>query len=179
MQVNTARWIQIVLMDADDVAGLHARERSWATRLPDCGNIPRFQVDGRPSWRDLNGLAEAMKRLNPDGFWPAGMDESSRAQSAAAFEGGIWKMCDDIEKADFAAEGCPHKDECSCTESDKARHRAAANPPILLECLTMHRQDVAVRKSGIMPYRQSTNQERGQELIRKASKASGRTVYIP
>lgn len=161
MDQRTARWLQIVQMDQDDLAGLHARERLLATRLPASGNMPRFQVENRPHWQDLAGLALTTSRLSPSGYWPAGIEESDKAASVRAFEAAIYPLWAPIEKQDTEREA-----KIPMSEVEKPGQ-------VLFECSTLHRQDLAIHASGIKPNRAGGDQERMSNLRRKAMKAAG------
>jgi hypothetical protein len=139
--------------------GLHAREKSQATRLPG-SDEPRFQAEKRVSWQDLQRIALATSRLSPSGYWPNGMDEGAKAASVAAFEREIYPLWKGIEERDKIAE-------------DKMTPAEVTSQRVLLECVTLHKQDLAVYQSGIKPNRSGGDQERMADLRRKAARAAG------
>ena len=159
MDNRTARWMQIVGMDRDDLAGLHAREKSQATRLPAFGNRPRFHVKGLGTWEANEKINLTTSRLLPDGYWPKGMDESSRQNSIRAFESAIYPFWASIEKQD--------------TEREAALTSAQVAAPgqVLYECATVHRQDLAIHASGIKPNRDNSDQERMEMLRRRDARS--------
>lgn len=160
MDQKTARWMQIVWMDQDDLEGLHAREKLLATRLPGSENKLRFVVENRPHWQDLQRIALTTSRLSPNGFWPVGMDENAKWKSVAEFERAIFPIWMGIEERDKENE-------------DKMSNEEISAQRVLLECLTLHRQDVAIHTSMIKPNRFDGDHKRMADLHRRALKASG------
>ncbi|MDE2107007.1 MAG: hypothetical protein KGL39_57905 [Patescibacteria group bacterium] len=88
------------------------------------------------------------------------MDESARANSIADFERGIYPIWKGIEEKDI------HAENKMSLEEVKAQR-------VLFECLTLHKQDLAIYQSNIKPFRESGDREKMNELRRKALKATG------
>ncbi len=144
-------------MDQDDLAGLHRRETLRATRY---GPLRRLSFEDRnlPHWQDLGRIEEENNRLNPNGYWPKGMEESVKAQSMREFERAIFPIWKGIEEKDKIADA-------------KLTPEQVAAQDVLLECLTLHKQDLAIHGSGIKPNRQGGDQEKMADLRRRASRA--------
>lgn len=161
MNDRTTRWLQVCLMDRDDLAGLHAREKSQATRLPDSGNRPRFLVEGKSTWEDLARIGLTTSRLLPSGFWPHGMDEAARSASVRNFEAAVYPIWAGIEVEDSAREA-------------KMTHAQVSAPgQVLYECATVHRQDLAIVGAGIKPNRENADQARMDAIRRRDARARG------
>jgi len=107
-------------------------------------------------------------RIFPDGYWPKEMTPSEREESMNNFERQIYPIWKGIEQKDVEKDKQMTQDEVSKQD-------------ILLECLTLHSQDIAIHMSGYKPYRQSQKQQfEKSELdrIKKASwRAAGRHEY--
>lgn len=159
MDPKTARWSQIVFFDRDEVEALHHRERLLAKRSGS-SRTPEFQVMGLPTWEDEAKIASITSRLNPSGYWPKEMLEGERTASMADFEHKIYPIWMGIEKKDHDAEALMTPDQAGAT-------------PVMLECLTMHRQDWAIYDSGEKPRRDSGDRKRMDALRRKAANAHG------
>lgn len=88
------------------------------------------------------------------------MGEAEKAMSISDFEHSVYPIWMGIEKKDF--------------ENERAMTNAQVDAQnTLLECLTLHRQDLAIFQSGIKPNRMTSTQERMGDLRRKAARAAG------
>lgn len=108
---------------------------------------------------DLEWIAQAMSRLKPDGFWPKNMSEGEKAASVDQFEKSIYPIWKSIEVADKAA------------EDDLTDEEVAAPGQVMFECATMHRQDRAIKRRGILPNIVTIEKEMMAGLRRKAARA--------
>ncbi len=98
-------------------------------------------------------------RLSPNGYWPAGMDEVSKAASIATFERQIFPIWRGVEERDKE------------TEEKMSAEEVNAPSQVMFECSTMHRQDLAIHSSGRKPNRSGGDQERAAYLRKKDSRA--------
>ena len=110
-------------------------------------------------WMSHSRIASMMDRLFPEGYWPRGMDESARAASVRTFEADIYPLWAPIEKRDM--------------EREASMEMKQVNAPgqVLFECETMHRQDLAIHRSGIKPNRANVDQEKMADLRRKDARS--------
>lgn len=158
MDMKISRWAQIVWMDREEVEGLHRREILRATRSPISSRLS-FEEKHQPHWMDLERMKLSTMSHSPDGYWPRDMSLSEQAASIEQFEALIYPLWKGIEENDFAREM-----KLSREEIDSNR--------VLLECLTVHRQDLAIYGSGIKPNRTGSDYTRMIELRRKAAKSA-------
>lgn len=98
-----------------------------------------------------------MRTTFPDGYWPKEMPEAARYESISDFEVAVYPIWMGIETKDRENE-----EKLTVTEISKL--------DVLLEVGTMHRQDVAIRRSGFKPTR-SFQTEAGAEESRRRSAA--------
>lgn len=87
------------------------------------------------------------------------MEESVKAASMDQFERAIYPIWRGIDEKDKIA-------EINMTNEE------IATRDVLLECGTLHRQDLAIYTSGIKPNRQGGDQEKIADLRRRASRAA-------
>lgn len=172
MDQKIARWAQLAWMDPEKVDELHRREKLWATRSEASGRL-KFEEKGMAHWMDLRWIAAETMRISPNGYWPRDMSQSEQSSSMAQFEALIYPLWKRVEARDKREEECccVKPEECKCVDAEKALHAAAARSMILLDCLTLHRQDLAIHVSGIKPTRQAADYAKAIELRRKATKA--------
>src|SRR5258708_18680907 len=105
-------------------------------------------------------IASMTESLSPEGYWPSGMDEYARKNSMDAFERAIYPIWASIEK--------------SAIETDDAMTQEQTSQlNVLLECPTMHHQDLAIRASGIQPRMNAGDQQKIADLRRRSSRAFG------
>ena len=88
------------------------------------------------------------------------MDDSARASSIRQFEAAVYPFWAAVEKKDGEREAAMTSAEVS------------APGQVLFECLTMHRQDLAIHGSGIKPNKSSQDQTRMEDIRRRAVKAA-------
>lgn len=100
-------------------------------------------------------------RLSPDGYWPRDMSLTEQAASVEQFEALIFPIWKGIDRRDIA------------TEAAMTAEQAQAQR-VLLECLTLHKQDLAIYNSGIKPNRMASDYSKMVEMRRRASKSTGR-----
>ena len=162
MDQKISRWSQLVWMDADKVTELHRRETLWATRSEKSRRL-KFEEKGLPHWMDLRWIATETMRISPDGYWPRDMTPSEQSSSLAQFESLIYPIWKGVEERDFDREAKLSQQEVNAQR-------------VLLECLTLHHQDLLIHASGKRPTRTSSNYAQALELRRKAAK-SERGVY--
>lgn len=96
---------------------------------------------------------------SPDGYWPRDMSLQEQAASIAQFEALIFPIWKGISERDLAV-------DAKMTAEEVAAQR------VLLECLTLHKQDLAVYASGIKPNRTGSDYTRMIELRRKSARAA-------
>ena len=80
--------------------------------------------------------------------------------SIKQFEAAIFPIWKGIEERDREIES-------------KMKSSDSFDSPILLECLTLHRQDDAIIASKIKPWRDTADQAMVEELRRKSAKSAG------
>lgn len=107
---------------------------------------------------DLERIKLTTMRLSPDGFWPRDMSTSEQASSVAQFESLIYPIWKGIEEKDIAADA-------------KLTMEQIQERRVLLECLTLHKQDLAIHASGIKPNRSGSEYAKMLELRRKSARA--------
>lgn len=92
------------------------------------------------------------------------MTESDKATSVENFEKAIYPIWKGVEDKTWKEEQAMSMEEVACQR-------------VLLECLTLHKQDLAIHNSGIKPVRHSEKQIGDQalmsELRRRAVRAGG------
>ena len=152
-----ARWSQIVWMDREELESLQRREILRATRGID-GRLS-FVAKNQSHWMDLDRIKMSTMSHSPDGYWPRDMSTSEQAASMAQFEARIYPLWRGIAERDTAAE--------ALMTTEQVREQR-----VLLECITLHKQDLAIFNSGIKPNRTGSDYTRMIELRRKAAKAS-------
>lgn len=108
---------------------------------------------------DLERIRLSTMSHSPDGYWPRDMSLSEQAASMEQFEALVYPLWKGIDERDTAT-------EAKLTAGEIASQR------VLLECLTLHRQDLAIYASGIKPNRTGSDYTRMIELRRKAAKAA-------
>lgn len=108
---------------------------------------------------DLEWIAQTMNRLKPDGFWPKNMTEGEKSASVDQFEKSIYPLWKSIEVSDKSAEDALTVEEVNLPGQ------------VLFECATMHRQDRAIKRKGILPNIVSIEKEMMADLRRKAARA--------
>lgn len=156
--MNLARWMQVVFWPEEDLKALHALEKSLATRLP-LSNELRFQADKLADWRGHAKMRKMATTLWPAGFWPKAMSLTDRDMSLEVFAREIYPLTAGIAAKDDA--------------DDKKRSLSdALQASVLSECLTLHRQDWAVYKSGYKPRRDMVTPESAAALRKKSSVVS-------
>ncbi len=160
MTQNTSRWMQLVWMDPDDVAALHHREKLLATRSGSL-RVLSFVQKNLATWQMTQMIENTTRQINPNGFWPKDMTEADKASSMNVFERSIYPIWMGIEVEDKARKDAMTNEEVSSQD-------------VLFECLTMHRQDLAIHASGFKPVRQAGDQDRMRELRQKAARADWR-----
>lgn len=87
------------------------------------------------------------------------MEEATKANSIFDFERAIYPIWAKIETVDNEAE-------------KKLSSKEATSGLIMGECVTLHKQDLAIFKSGIKPHRIDIAQEKMNKLRAKAARAS-------
>lgn len=157
MDNKISRWAQLVWMEKDDLEVLHHREKLLATRSGSL-RAPLFLEKNLATWQMTELIEITTARISPAGFWPKDFSELDKASSMKVFERSIYPIWMGIEV------------------DDKERENAMSNEQvvaqgILLECLTMHRQDMAILESGFKPVRVAGDQDRIRELRQKAARA--------
>lgn len=112
------------------------------------------------TWERPDKIADAMARIYPDGYWPAGMDNAAQGRSMYEFERAIYPIWKGIEKKDA------EKDAEMTIEQ-------VSREPIMLECLTLHKQDLAIINSQHRPRRIDIDQAKMDNLRKRAVRAAG------
>ena len=108
-------------------------------------------------------IADVTRINNPGGagYWPKGMDSASQSASVDKFSRSIYPIWKGIEEKDKASEDLLTSEQV---------HRPGQ---VLFECVTLHKQDLAILNSGIKPSRMDDNQEKMDRLRQKAVRAVG------
>lgn len=154
------RWAQIVWMDQDEVEALHHRE-IWLGTRSGRSNLPLFTQKKMGTWQAMDLISKTMSRKFPEGFFPQGMDVSAQYKSIDDFRKAIYPIWKGIEEKDKEID-----DKLTAAEVGKPGQ-------MLFEIGTVHRQDLAIMRSGIKPHRSSGDQEKMVALRKKALRASG------
>ena len=154
MDSNTSRWAQIVFWTEGDVLELHRREGFSVSRLED-GQY-RFRQKNLPSWMALSFFQTISEQIFKKGYWPQAMTEPAKAESMKNFEKAIFPIWKGIEQKDIDSDARMTLSECMAR-------------PILAECVTMHKQDLAIRDSGFQPEKMIVTPEEMDRLRRKSA----------
>lgn len=154
MEARTARWAQLSYLDREDIEGLHQQEVLLATRSGP-SRMPLFSQKGLGTWEATTKISQMTARMSPDGFFP-NMDNAAQYRAMSDFEKAVYPIWRGIEERDSANEA-----KLSMTEINKI--------PVMLECLTVHRQDLAIHASGHKPSRLNATPEAAQNLRKKAA----------
>ena len=155
MDSNIARWAQIVWWEREDIEGLHHREVLLATRSGP-SRTPKFAQTKLGTWEAVNLIQSMTDRIFPDGYWPREMTSGDQMRSMEAFQRAIYPIWMGIAERDMRMDADRTIEEVTMA-------------PVMYECLTMHRQDLAIIKSGHKPSRLSTAPESLLKLRRKAA----------
>ncbi len=87
-------------------------------------------------------ITREINRVFPEGYWPKGMDNSAQARSIDEFSRAIYPAWKGTEAFDSEAEGKLTMEEIR------------APGQVLFEAKTIHKQDLAIRRSGNKPARE-------------------------
>lgn len=87
------------------------------------------------------------------------MTEAERSSSISVFEKDIFPIWKSIERRDIEAENKMSMDEI-------------AELDILAECVTLHKQDLAIHRSGIKPNMMGMEQEKASNMYTKVKNSS-------
>lgn len=113
-----------------------------------------------PTWERVDLIAEFTTRTFPDGYFPREMNAAERALSIENFEKAIYPIWMGIEKKDFEDEA-------------KQSMEWVRTQNIMLEVLTMHRQDRAIHGSGHRPGRIEAPTEKKKQHAAASDKYAG------
>lgn len=87
----------------------------------------------------LSRIADSMRRIFPNGYWPKKMTDGEKSLSMDTFRRDIYPIWNGIDRRDRM--------------SDDAKPSVDLYAPgqVLFETVTMHKQDMAIRGSGKRP----------------------------